>query len=383
MEPKPYAIVLQHDRYRRGCLNLIASEKVLSPATKRALASDMASRYGFRPEFYSGTGKINEIWMLAEELGKQVFKAEHVNVTPLSGHVALMTCLYVLCGKGGKIACVDPSAGGYPGLLPDKIPEIYGCRVVNIPYADVQVDTEEALNILSKEKPDVVVLGASLFLYPMPVREVSEFVHSYGGRVVYDGSHVLGLIAGGVFQKPLEEGADVLLGSTHKSFFGPQGGIILTNDEKIAKQVEASTFHKFVDNIHFNRVAALAVALDEMKRNGLRYAEKVVSNSAELARSLENNGFNPFKTVHGYTKSHQVYLSFKEDEAVKVRDVLERSRILVDMGVRVGTAEVTRRGMGLKQMSAIAKLFRRALNGEKVAAEAQSLALRFIDVKFT
>ncbi|MEM2582309.1 MAG: serine hydroxymethyltransferase, partial [Candidatus Caldarchaeum sp.] len=115
-----------------------------------------------------------------------------------------------------------------------------------------------------------------------------------------------------IFQKPLQDGTDVLIGSTHKSFFGPQGSIILTNDEKIAKKIEETAFHKFVDNIHFNRVAALAVALDEMRRNGHKYAEKVVENSAELARSLENNGLKPFKTKLGYTKSHQVYLPYQE-----------------------------------------------------------------------
>jgi len=186
-----------------------------------------------------------------------------------------------------------------------------------------------------------------------------------------------------IFQKPLQDGTDVLIGSTHKSFFGPQGGIILTNDEKIAKKIEETAFHKFVDNIHFNRVAALAVALDEMRRNGHRYAEKVVENSAELARSLENNGLKPFKTKLGYTKSHQVYLPYQESEGIKVRDVLEKSRILVDIGVRVGTSEVTRRGMGVKQMSRIARLFRMAMDGENVAAEARSLALRFKTVKFT
>ncbi len=379
----PSLIIAQHNKLRRRCLNLIASENVLSPTALKALASDMASRYASRPEYYSGTVKIHEIWRLAEELGKEVFKADYCCVAPLSGHIALMMCLYTLAGRGGKIAAVDPSAGGYPGLMQDKIPEIYGCTALALPYDNFQLNLEESLSIIEKNKPTVVVLGASIFLYPMPIKEISETVHSYGGRLIYDGSHVLGLIAGGIFQQPLEEGADVLLGSTHKSFFGPQGGIILTKDEKIAEDIESVTFHKFVDNLHFNRIAALAVSLDEMKRNGRRYAEKVVANARELATSLEKVGLEPFKNAKGYTLSHQIYLPRPENEGRMIRDLLESNGILVDIGVRMGTAEVTRRGMGFKQMSAIAKLCRRAIDGERVSREVGKLMQRFKTVKFT
>ncbi|MEM4345958.1 MAG: hypothetical protein QXI02_03585 [Candidatus Caldarchaeum sp.] len=380
---RPLEAVYRHDRERRRSLSLIASDNVLSPAVRRALSSDMASRYAFRPEFYSGTSMMHEVWSAAEDLAKQVFRCDFANVAPLSGHLALMQSLYVVAGRGGKVAAVDPSAGGYPGLMKDKIVEVFDYRVHFLPYNRLQLDLEESLRVVDKERPAAVVLGASLFLYPMPVKELAEAVHSYGGRIVYDGSHVLGLIAGGLFQKPLEEGADILLGSTHKSFFGPQGGMILTNDEKIARAVEETTFHKFVDNIHFNRIAGLAVALEEMKRNGPAYAERVVSNASELASSLEKFGVKPFKSSSGYTKSHQVYIPCNEQEGVRMRDVLEKSRILVDMAVRMGTSEVSRRGMGLKQMSQAARLCKRALDGENVSAEVVELVRRFQRIRYT
>jgi glycine hydroxymethyltransferase len=270
-----------------------------------------------------------------------------------------------------------------PGLDADKIPDLFNYKVVNLPYRDHQILIDEAVQFIESLKPRVVVLGSSLILYPFPVKEVSEVVHGYGGYVVYDGSHVLGLIAGGRFQKPLAEGADILLGSTHKSFFGPQGGIILTNSPELHKALSESTFHKFVDNIHFNRVAALAVALDEMRRNGRLYAERVIENAVELASCLDRLSLKPFKSSSGYTESHQVYLPFNVSEGVRVRDLLEKNRIIVDMAVRLGTAEVSRRGMGLKQMSQISKLIKSALNGEDVSAEARLLASRFRTVRYT
>ncbi|MDJ0273052.1 MAG: DegT/DnrJ/EryC1/StrS family aminotransferase [Aigarchaeota archaeon] len=379
----PLTVVRRHERFRRRCINLVASENILSPAVRMALGSDMGSRYSLRPEFYGGTRHIQEVWRMAEELGRQVFGAEFCSVAPLSGHVALMMALYASVPRGGKIACVDPGFAGYPGLDVDKIPQVLGYSVIKLPEKEMCIDVKEAVEMVSREKPHAVVLGASLILYPMPVQELAEMVHGYGGVVVYDASHVLGLVAGGVFQQPLKEGADIMLGSTHKSFFGPQGGIILTNDTRLAEKIEENTFHKFVDNIHFNRVAALAVALDEMRRYGRRYAARVVENAKTLAESLEKAGLKPFRNRLGYTFSHQVYLPYQVEEAAHVCNILEKNHIIADIGVRFGTCEVTRRGMGSKQMGQIAKLIALALDGADVKKDAVTLANRFKSIKYT
>jgi len=325
---------------------------------------------------------MHEVWRLAEELGKDVFKADYCNITPLSGHLSLMMTLYPLLRKNSKIAAVDPHAGGYPGFAFDKIPEVFGCDILSLPYENLEVDVERSLQLISENKPDVVVLGASIILYPMPVKDLADAVHGYGGYLVYDGSHVLGLIAGGFFQEPLAEGADILLGSTHKSFFGPQGGIILTNDDEVFRKIEGNIFHKFVDNIHLNRVAALAVALEEAKKYGRIYAEKVVENAKTLAEALAKEWRSPFKSKRGFTWSHQIYLPCSEEEGERVRDTLEKSRIIVDMGVRFGVNEVTRRGMGYKDMVSIARLCKRALDGEDVSRESIKLALKHKTIKF-
>ncbi|MEM1975426.1 MAG: DegT/DnrJ/EryC1/StrS family aminotransferase [Candidatus Caldarchaeum sp.] len=379
----PLATVREHETFRKRCINLVASENILSPAVRRALGSDMGARYSLRPEFYGGTRYIQEVWSMAEELGRMVFGAEFCSVAPLSGHVALMMALYSCVPRGGKIACVDPRFAGYPGLDEDKIPQIFGYSVIKLPEKELCIDVDEAADMVSREKPDAVVLGASLILYPMPVRELADTVHSYGGVIIYDASHVLGLVAGGVFQQPLKEGADIMLGSTHKSFFGPQGGIILTNDTRLAEKIEENTFHKFVDNIHFNRVAALAVALDEMRKHGKMYATRVVENAKTLAESLEKAGLKPFRNRLGYTFSHQVYLPYQVEEAAHVCNILEKNHIIADIGVRFGTCEVTRRGMGSKQMGQIAKLIALALDGADVKKDAVTLANRFKSIKYT
>ncbi|MDJ0270389.1 MAG: aminotransferase class I/II-fold pyridoxal phosphate-dependent enzyme [Aigarchaeota archaeon] len=361
----PTKLVAEHEQYRRRRLNLVASENILSPAARRALASDLAGRYAFRPEFYGGTKYARKLWDAAEQLGREVFNAEFCSVAPLSGHVALMTALYSTVSKGQKIAVIASEHGGYPGLDQDKIPEIFSLQTVQLPFnsSEQQLELWGCLDVIRGEKPSVVILGASLILFPQPVREIAEEVHSYGGAVIFDGSHVLGLIAGHTFPNPLNEGADILLGSTHKSFPGPQGGIILTNNRELASRIESNTLHKFVDNIHLNRVAALAVALEEMRRYGSKYAPRIVENAKTLAAELDKAGINVFKGSRGYTETHQVYIPKNPDEGVWFRDRLEEAGIVVDMAVRLGTNEVARLGMGAREMREVAALIKLALDG--------------------
>jgi len=376
-------LVSQHNRYRSSCINLIASENIMSKTALKTLASDLAGRYAFRPEFYGGTKYARMIWDMCEELACTVFKSEYSNITPLSGHLALMMALYSVVPRGGEVACIPTDEAGYPGLAADKIPEALGFKVLSLPYADHMVDAEAAVELVSRIRPQAIVLGASLILYPQPVREMAEIAHEYGGRLIYDGSHVLGLIAGGHFQDPLREGADILLGSTHKSFFGPQGGVIAVNDRELARRIEDNTLHKFVDNIHLNRVAALAVAFEEMRRFGREYAERVISNAKSLAEGLSKEGLRVFKTRRGFTESHQVYLPMQADEGAETRDRLEKSRIIVDMAVRMGTNEVSRKGMTGREMHLIASLVKRVLEGEDVTSETLRLVRRYKRLRYT
>ncbi len=223
------------------------------------------------------------------------------------------------------------------------------------------IDPERVASLLKKEKPKIVVLGATVFLFPHPVKIVSEIVHSYDGRLIYDGSHVMGLIAGRSFQDPLDEGADLLLGSTHKTLFGPQGGIILSNDEELLQNIEGRFLYRFIDNFHLSHIAGLGVALEEIQLYGKVYSKKVRENSKALATSLDRHGLPVAGRSNGFTESHQVLMNFG-DSGVRIREALESNGIIVDSRVRLGTNEVTRRKMGTKQMGEIADLVSETLS---------------------
>jgi glycine hydroxymethyltransferase len=196
----------------------------------------------------------------------------------------------------------------------------------------------------------------------------------------------LGLIAGRQFQDPLREGAHALFGSTHKSFFGPQGGIILANKE-LGEWLKEKIYPAFVDNAHWNRIAALTLALAEMKKFGRDYAHQIIRNAQTLAKALYDYGF-PVAYPHlGFTCSHQVILNYGHHEkGRKIAEKLQRINIIVDCVIRIGTCEVTRRGMKEKEMLKIAELLKRAVidgeNSGKIKREVAKLCNEFQNIEY-
>ncbi|MEN2974312.1 MAG: serine hydroxymethyltransferase [Candidatus Caldarchaeales archaeon] len=384
---KAWKIIKAHERYRSMTLNLIPSENILSYTALKALSTDLVGRYALRPEYYGGTRYIHELWSYAEDITRKLFKVDYVMLEPLSGHVAAILVSHTF-SKNKKLAALPSEFGGYPGYDRFKIPDLIGAELVQLPpsreYLTPLVD--EGVRIIEEQKPDLVVLGGSLILFPHPVREFSEAVQRYGGILAYDASHVLGLIAGGVFQDPVREGADIMYASTHKTFPGPQGAIIMTNKSEIYEKLSGNIFHKVVDNIHLNRLASYTVTVEEMLKYGSRYAKKVVENAKHLAYSLDSLGVSVKAKDRGYTESHQILLDISDEEArVRIRDRLEECGIVADAGVRFGTNEVTRRGMGKREMEKIAKLIYRAIEGEdprKVGRDVRELVRRFKTVRF-
>jgi glycine hydroxymethyltransferase len=196
----------------------------------------------------------------------------------------------------------------------------------------------------------------------------------------------MGLIAGETFQDPIREGADALFGSTHKSFFGPQGGIFLA-DKAHGEKVKKNMFPSYVDNAHWNRIAALTLALAEMREFGRLYAAQVVNNAQALAKTLSDYGFPVACPAYGHTKSHQVLLDYGGYEAGRaVAGRLEKANIIADCTIRLGACEVTRRGMKKKEMQEIAGLMKRVIidreKPSKVKKEAIKLTGEFQKVTY-
>ncbi|NMC06564.1 MAG: hypothetical protein GYA24_15210 [Candidatus Lokiarchaeota archaeon] len=340
-------IIEAHERLVKSCVRLLPSENILSDAARKALASDMEGRY--HVWFYGGKQHVMELVDHVTGLAKRVFKARHALVTPLSGNICDLSVLLAFTKPGDAVAMVSTSAG-YPLNL-----ERLGRRRVPLPFdeASFNIDLAASLDVIDQARPALVILGSSFMLHPIPgISSIVDRVHAHGGRVVYDGAHPFGLIAGNHFQDPLAEGVDVLIGSTHKSFPGPQGGIILTNSDVVDEEIKVvagadpDSGVVLVDNPHPGRIAALGIALEEMLDHGARYAGQVIRNARALQSALLASRLKDRVAgmAAGPTDSHQVFLRVADDEGMAIMKALEARNVLVDAGVRLGAAEATRLG---------------------------------------
>lgn len=382
-------LVRAHDRWRgREVFNLLASENAVSPTARKYLASDLAGRYTlpmsvpFEGETldnsYAGTRYTDAIERLANDAAARLFRARRATTRPLSGHIAATSVLATLVPPRGRLLAIPTEAGGYDGYAPGYLPAMLGQTVRPLPADGPghRVDAELAVETIRRERPNAIVLGQSFFLFPYPLRPIVEAAHALDALVFYDASHVLGLVAGGEFQDPLGDGVDVLYGSTHKSFPGPQGGLIATNREDLFAQMDPALVWRSFDNAHWNRIAALGQTLLELERCGAEYARTVVANSRALGRALADEGFPLVAEAEGFTASHQLHLDrprLKERHGIgggALARRLERQRLLIDLVGRIGTAEATRLGLTPADMPRLAGLLARAgLRSERVAAE--------------
>jgi glycine hydroxymethyltransferase len=352
-------LIESHDKMRAEGLNLIPSENWLSPAVRAALASDLAGRY--HSSWYGGTVHIRRLIEETENLAKRLFRARFAMVTPLSGLTCNLTTLHAFTKPGDKVAIPPFTRGGFPL----GIGKFHRQRVfLPVDEATYVPNADRAKAVLTAEMPKLAYLGSSFIFFPHPVKEVADHVRaaSLPTKVVFDGAHVLGLIATGEFQDPLREGAEVLFGSTHKSLYGPQGGIILTNSKEADEQmrsfldVDVESGIGLVDNPHMNRVAALGLALEELSKDR-GYGTQVIKNAKALARALEEQGIPVRFGDRGYTESHQILLNIKATRAVELCHRMEKAGIYCDEGGRLGTAEVTHRGMREDDMTEVGAVF--------------------------
>ncbi|MEM2192709.1 MAG: serine hydroxymethyltransferase, partial [Candidatus Hadarchaeales archaeon] len=392
-------LMRKHHEWFRSSIPLIASENITSPAVREALICDFQHRYaeGWPGErVYAGCVYIDQVELLAIDLAKELFKAEHANVQPVSGLTANLAAYTALTEPGDTMLCLSIAAGGHISMGKKKFGgtagAVHGLEVDYLPFDEkkMNIDVEAAARKIEEVKPKLVTFGGSVFLFPHPVKELSEVARENGARVMYDAAHVSGLIAGGQFQDPLREGAEVMTCSTHKTLPGPQHGMILCTKE-LAEAINRAVFPGVVSNHHLHSVAALAVALAEMLEFGKDYAAQIVKNAKALGKALHRRGLKVLCPELGYTQSHTVLVDVTEfGDGGTLEKKLERANIILNRnllpwdpregrhyknpgGIRMGTAEVTRLGMKEGEMETIAEFIARVVVGkepeEKIAAE--------------
>lgn len=383
----------EHHRWFAESIPLIASENVPSPAVREAMVSDFMNRYaeGWPGErVYAGCVYIDRVEIRCIELAKKLFKSEFADVRPVSGVCANLSVYSAISQPGERMFALSIPNGGHISAGRKEFfgtaGLVHGLRVEYFPFnreemnIDVDKTKEKVRKMVEEEKdaPRFVMFGGSLFLFPHPLRELADFLKNYDIIVCYDSAHVAGLIAGGKFQDPLREGAEIMTLSTHKTLFGPQGGAILSS-EKYFEQIKKAVFPGNTSNHHLHSVAGKAIAFAEMLKFGEEYAEQVIKNAKMLGEALHERGLRVFAENKGFTESHQIVIDIiKYGLGGDIERDLEKSNIILNRqlipgdtkagrhytnpgGLRIGVSEVTRLGMKESDMVEVAEFIKRVV----------------------
>jgi len=405
-----------HEKYRsEECINLIASEGLKSPAVKEmlSLSQDLESRYAegdndqeghVKKRHYQGQKYITKIENCAADLMKDLFGCNWTDVRLVSGTHANLAIFkgLSLATKNNRMVVAPLRCGAhishdYAGIAGSVI----GLETINHAYdlTELNIDPEKSATIIEATRPGIVTFGGSLFQFPHPVRELAEVAKEAGAYVVYDGAHVLGLIAGGQFQDPLKEGADFISASTHKTFPGPQGGVILGNsrDERMNKaigKIQSAIFPLTTSNTHLGRLPALGLVALEMKLYGVELAKQTVKNARTAGEYLFENGLKVLGEKRGFTRSHQIAVDVQDyGGGRKVAESLEKAHIILNKnllpyddqhnrenpsGLRVGFQDVARRGFRESDVKYLCDLMLDVVKEKRKPAEVRKdvIALR-------
>jgi glycine hydroxymethyltransferase len=386
-----FDIVEKQNRWRRQeCINLIASESVMSPVAEKMFNSDFEGRYNEHDvhRHYEGTELSGEIEEICDELFRKRFITRFADCRPVSGAVANLIMYNAWTRPGDLIVSLGIPNGAHISHTRWGPAGVRGLKNVDM-YFDAEnmnIDVERTVEIIKKADPKLVMFGGSMFLFPEPVAAIKEQI-SPRIKTIYDAAHVFGLIYNRRFQDPFEEGCDVVTTSTHKTFQGPQGGLIVGNyklPNEDWESVQTSIFPGMLSNTHIHRFPALAITALEMNDFGRIYADQVIRNAKAFGRALFDRGFGVLCPHLGFTESHQLIVNVKQYGGGEfVAKTMARCNVICNKmsvpsdtaydathnpsGIRLGVQEMTRWGMKEQDMEKVAELFKRAIiDGEPV-----------------
>lgn len=399
-------IVAEQNEWRSHTINLIASENVLSRRARSVMGSDFAHRYaeGHPGErYYQGTEKIDEIEARLKKHLKTLFRCRQVDVRPISGTVC-NDAVFSQYIRPGDIVMVNSTSGG-GHISHHRVGSVgkYTGNIIDFPLTEdgYHIDVGKTVELIRTVRPTVLILGKSLFLFPEPIADLVEAGRKNGTLIIYDGAHVLGLIAGRHFQDPLEEGADVMTGSTHKTFPGSQRGIALSNmKEHDWRKIDKGAFPGSSSNHHLDTLVPLSITTYEMLEMGEPYADQTIRNAKALGHALFEFGFDVQAKAFDFTESHQLAVDVTQlGRGDEVARMLNDNNIILNMnllpfeplenvtnpaGIRIGVQEMTRVGMREEEMKQIALFFKQCLqDGKYVGDDVREFRNDFQKVHFS
>lgn len=393
------AIVEEEKRQEEG-IELIASENFVSKAVMEAAGSVFTNKYaeGY-PEkrYYGGCANADTVEQLAIDRLKKIFGAKFANVQPHSGSQANMGVYVSLLETGDKILGMGLSSGGH--LTHGYKINFSGKNYVGIEYGlnpeTEMLDYDEIRRLAIQEKPQIIVAGASAYSRVIDFKKFREIADEVGAYLMVDMAHIAGLVAAGEHPNPMEY-ADIVTSTTHKTMRGPRGGIILTNNEEIAKKIDKAIFPGIQGGPLMHIIAAKAVAFKEaLSPEFKEYQKQVVKNAKAMADALVKGGL---RIVSGGTDNHLMLVDLRPKGVTgkMAEEGLEKAGItcnknsipndpekpFITSGVRLGTPAITARGMKEDEAGQIAEMIIKVLenvNDDEKIAEVKNEVLKLVE----
>jgi len=407
-------ILAQEEHNSRSMLHMTSYENQMSATARSFLSSDLGNRYHLgTPDTYNGYDTsveisgfncralphLHQLELSACQAARTMFDARHVELRPVSGVHAMLTTIASMTKPGDIIYSIAPEDGGH--FATKHVAETLG-RVSGYLAWDnelLNIDIKATKEMFQQDAPAMVFLDHGTPLFNLPVSDLKEII-PHECLLVYDASHTLGLIAGGCFQNPLSEGADILQGNTHKTFPGPQKAMVLFKDQALGARYSDCVSNGLVSSQHTHHTIALCITILEMERFGKEYAADMLSNAKCLGNNLLSRNIGLVSCRGTYTTSHELLIDAGwHDNHLNAADRLFESNISVNgriafsrPTIRLGVQEITRRGLKNRQMVQIAELLDWCLSASRskeyvksrvaeLTSEFQTIHYSFDDLK--
>lgn len=390
-DPEIYASMKRELERQQRNIELIASENIVSVPVMETMGSHLTNKYaeGYSGRrYYGGCEYIDEIETLAIDRLLEIFGGEYANVQPHSGANANLAVYFAMLKPGDKLIGMNLSQGGH--LTHGSPVNISGKYFDFTEYGvdeDGKIDYDEVRKIALEVKPKMIVAGASAYPREIDFKKFREIADEVGAYLMVDMAHIAGLVAAGLHQNPVEY-ADIVTSTTHKTLRGPRGGIILTNNEELAKIIDKTVFPGIQGGPLMHVIAGKAVAFKEALSDEFKaYQAQIIKNSKAMCDALMNLGY---KIVSNGTDNHLFIVNVKESLGItgkvaeKVLDKVgitcnkntvpyDTEKPFVTSGIRLGTPAVTTRGFKEKEMEIVATLIDRALKNRDNEAELEKI----------
>ena len=397
-------IIAEDDKVKR-LLHLTANENRMSDTAKMFMGSRLNERYymgagkndivDMGTFTYLGFEKVEELVNTAKEAAKEMLGAAEVNFNVLSGIHAMMSAILSTTEPGDLVLTVPLKYGGHfatEGII-NRVGRKHGW--LDYDLANLKFDAEKIGQKVKELGAKALYFDVSFYVNPHNITEIRAAV---GDEVIiiYDASHTMGLIMGQQFQAPLKEGANVICANTHKTLPGPHKGMIAFRDKELGEKANAIIDNCLFSTNHMTHIIALSITILEMKEFGVEYAKQIIANSNAIAEEFVKLGYKVRKSNNGkYSNNHQIHVYVdKKDNYYEVAKKLISNDISTNFEnealetddswyFRIGTQEITRRGMKENEMIEIANLVNRAIKDENVIADVAALNQRFTKVLFS